>query len=78
MIKTIGWSAIAVVVVVAGFLYRYQSLDPCEWMTQELSEYAGISGISGLGSTAGAVMNTGECLQNWMDLRVKGAESLQK
>ncbi len=74
MIKTMGWTSAAVVVVVAGFLYQYESLDPCEWMTQELATYSGLTGIKGLGGTAGAVMGTGECLQNWMDLRVKGAE----
>lgn len=73
MIKSMSWIAIAVIVVVAGFLYRYESLDPCEWMTQELTNY-GASGISGLGATAGVVMGTGECLQNWMDLRVQDAE----
>lgn len=74
MLKTLGWTAFAVVVVVAGFLYQYESLDPCEWMAQELVEYAGVPSVKGLGGTAAAVMNTGECLQNWMDLRVKGAE----
>ncbi len=74
MIKTMGWAAVGVVVVTAGFLYRYDSLDPCEWMTQELGEYAGVSGVKGLGGTAGSLMGTGECLQNWMDLRVKDAE----
>ena len=78
MIKTMGWTAIAVVVIVAGFLYRYESLDPCEWMTQEPAEYAGVPGVQGLGGTAGVVMTTGECLQNWMDLRVKGAEQYQE
>ncbi|MBL4739580.1 MAG: hypothetical protein JKY12_01210 [Sneathiella sp.] len=74
MLKTVGWTTFAVVVVVTGFLYRYESLDPCEWMTQELVEYAGVPAVKGLGGTAGAIMGTGECLQNWMDLRVKGAE----
>ncbi len=78
MIKALGWVAVGVVVIVAGFLYRYESLDPCEWMTQELTDYAGVSGIQGLGGTAGVVMSTGECLQNWMDLRVKGAEEYKE
>jgi len=75
MVKTVGWVAFAVVAVVAGFQYQYNSLDPCEWMTQEMAQYAGVPAVSGLGETAGVVLNKGECLQNWMDLRVKGAES---
>lgn len=75
MIKTAGWIAGAIIIVVVGFQYRYESLDPCEWMTQEMAGIAGVSGITGLGNTAGVVLNKGECLQNWMDLRVKGAEN---
>lgn len=75
MLKTSGWIAAAVIIVIVGFLYRYESLDPCEWMTQEMAQYAGLPGVNGLGGTAGAVMSTGQCLQNWMDLRVKGAEA---
>ncbi len=74
MIKTMSWITVAVIVIIVGFLYRYESLDPCEWMTQELVAYTGVTGVTGLGGTAGVVMGTGECLQNWMDLRVKGAE----
>ncbi|GLQ05653.1 hypothetical protein [Sneathiella chinensis] len=74
MIKALGWTTVAVTVVVAGFFFRYDSLDPCEWMTQELAQYTGVPGVSGLGSTANMMMDTGQCLQNWMDLRVKGAE----
>ena len=75
MFKTLSWVVFAIIVVVAGFQYQYESLDPCEWMTQEIALTAGIPGVSGFGSTAGAILSKGECLQNWMDLRVKGAES---
>jgi len=75
MFKTVGWVVLAIIIVIVGFQYQYESLDPCEWMTQEIAMSAGIPGVSGLGSTAGAMMGKGECLQNWMDLRVKGAES---
>jgi len=77
MIKAVGWTIFGIVVIIGGFLYQYKSLDPCEWMTQELAELAGVTGVSGLGRTAGVVMSQGECLQNWMDLRVKGAEKYQ-
>lgn len=75
MFKTAGWVVAAVALVVVGFQYRYESLDPCEWLTQEIVMSAGLPGVSGLGKTAGVVMSTGECLQNWMDLRVQEAES---
>ncbi len=75
MIKAIGWSALGVTILVGGFYFEYKSLDPCEWMTQELTRSAGLSSVSGLGTTAAHLMGKQECFQNWMDLRVKGAEA---
>ncbi|WP_169567752.1 hypothetical protein [Sneathiella limimaris] len=75
MVKTAGWFLAAIVIVVGGFQYRYNSLDPCEWLTQDLTQFASLPGISGLGGAAGTVMSTGQCLQNWMDLRVKEKEA---
>jgi hypothetical protein len=74
MIKAIGWTALGVTFVVGGFYYQYKSLDPCEWMTQEMAQYAGMS-VNGLGGTAGVVMGKQKCFENWMDLRVKGVEN---
>ncbi len=75
MFKTAGWIVAAIALVVVGFQYRYESLDPCEWLTQEMAMSTGLPGIQGLGAAADTVMSKGECLQNWMDLRVKDAES---
>ena len=75
MIKTAGYVTAAIVIVLVGFQYRYESLDPCEWLTQEMVMSTGLPSVSGLGKTADAVMSKGECLQNWMDLRVQEAES---
>jgi len=61
--------------MVGGFYFEYESLDPCEWMTQEMTRFASIGGVSGLGDAAGHMMGKGECLTNWMDLRVKEAET---
>ena len=74
MIKFLGWTMLAIVVVVAGFLIRYESLDPCEWLTQDLTAYAGLQPVTGLGETAGLVMEPSECIQRWADLRIKNAE----
>ena len=56
MIKILGWVMLGVIVVVAGFLYRYESLDPCEWLTQDLTAHAGLQPVTGLGEAAGLVM----------------------
>ena len=75
MFKTAGYIIAAIALVVVGFLYRYETLDPCEWLTQEMAMSTGLPSVSGLGGAADVVLSKGECLQNWMDLRVKDAES---
>jgi len=75
MIKAIGWCSLLGVIMVGGFYFEYRSLDPCEWMTQEMTRFDNVGGVTGLGSAAGHIMAKGECLTNWMDLRVKEAEA---
>jgi hypothetical protein len=65
---------LGIIVIVAGFLYRYESLDPCEWLTQDLTAYAGLNPVSGLGETAGLVMEPMECVREWANLRIETAE----
>ena len=74
MIKILGWVMLGVIVVVAGFLYLYESLDPCEWLTQDLTAHAGLQPVTGLGEAAGLVMETTECIQRWANLRIEDAE----
>lgn len=65
---------LGIIVIVAGFLYRYESLDPCEWLTQDLTAYAGLNPVSGLGETAGLIMEPTECIREWANLRIEAAE----
>ena len=74
MIKTLGWVMVGVIVIVAGFLYRYESLDPCEWLTQDLTAHTGLKPIAGLGDAAGLVMEPTECVKRWANLRVEDAQ----
>lgn len=74
MIKFLGWVMLGIIVIVAGFLYRYESLDPCEWLTQDLTAHAGLQPVSGLGEAAGLVMEPMECIQRWANLRIEDAE----
>ncbi|PHQ70839.1 MAG: hypothetical protein COB93_04535 [Sneathiella sp.] len=74
MIKFLGWTMLGIIVVVAGFLYQYESLDPCEWLTQDYAATAGLQPISGLGEAAGLVLEPTECLTRWANLRIENAE----
>jgi len=74
MIKFLGWTMLGVIVIVAGFLYRYESLDPCEWLTQDLAVSAGLQPVRGLGDAAGFVMEPMECVERWAKLRIESAE----
>ncbi|TNE40263.1 MAG: hypothetical protein EP348_02400 [Alphaproteobacteria bacterium] len=74
MIKFLGWVMLGVIVIVAGFLYRYESLDPCEWLTQDMAAHAGLKPITGLGGTAGLIMEPTECFSRWANLRVEDAQ----
>ncbi len=74
MIKLIGWIAILLLIIAGGFYYHYQSFDPCEWMTQELTAKSGLNPVTGLGNTAGLVMDSGECFSRWIDFRIDQAE----
>jgi hypothetical protein len=74
MIKLLGWIMLGVIVVVAGFLYQYESLDPCEWLTQDLVAYSGLKPVSGLGDTAGLILEPTECIKRWANLKIESAE----
>ncbi|WP_373085171.1 hypothetical protein [Sneathiella sp.] len=74
MIKLLGWVMLGIIVIVAGFLYRYESLDPCEWLTQDLTAHAGLKPVTGLGNTAGLIMEPTECIKRWANLRVEDAK----
>ena len=66
IIKSIGWLAVIAVLIASGFLLYYKSLDPCEWMTQEMSRNAGLP-MEGLGRLVAPALSTGSCARNWLD-----------
>jgi hypothetical protein len=76
IIKSIGWLAVLALLIASVFLLYYKSLDPCEWMTQEMSRNAGLP-MEGLGRLVAPAMSTGECAQNWLDALLDSPDDIR-
>ncbi len=69
---------LAVAAVIATFA-RYESIDPCEWLEQDMTRALGMPRIVAQARIRAGFMfrgivepTSGECLEDWWRLKAKG------
>ena len=76
--KTMSWAKIAVLiaaVALGGFLFRYGSVDPCEWLRYDMTAKNGLPRImvdAAVRIKRKVVMTAGNCCGEWLRFHKDG------
>ena len=74
-----SWPKLVVLIVaiaVVGFLLRYGSLDPCDWLRHDVAAKSGLPRIMVealmKAQLEGSQMSGGQCFEGWVRLHTEG------
>ena len=77
--KYLGIVAVLGVVAVIATLARYESVDPCEWLEQDMTRALGMPRVVAQARIHAGFMfrgivepTSGECLEDWWRLKAEG------